>query len=205
MNSKVRDIHLDRKAVVYLRQSTLRQVREHRESTNRQYALRERALQLGWADDAIEIVDEDLGRSGSTADGCTGFQRLAEDVAHGRVGALLALEVSRLARSSADWYRLLDLAGLADVLIVDEDVVYDPRDYNDRLLLGLKGQFAAAELYWMRLRLNGGRLSKARRGEVVFGLPDWIRLDRCGEAGARSRRAGPASDPTHFRAVSAGR
>jgi DNA invertase Pin-like site-specific DNA recombinase len=171
MNSKVRDIHLDRKAVVYLRQSTLRQVREHRESTNRQYALRERALQLGWADDAIEIVDEDLGRSGSTADGRTGFQRLAEDVAHGRVGALLALEVSRLARSSADWYRLLDLAGLADVLIVDEDVVYDPRDYNDRLLLGLKGQFAAAELYWMRLRLNGGRLSKARRGEVVFGLP----------------------------------
>ena len=171
MTDKVHSIHLERKAVVYLRQSTLRQVREHRESTNRQYALRERALHLGWVDDAIDVVDEDLGRSGSTTDERTGFQRLAEDVAHGRVGALLALEVSRLARSSADWYRLLDLAGLADVLIIDEDVVYDPRDYNDRLLLGLKGQFAAAELYWMRLRLNGGRLSKARRGEVVFGLP----------------------------------
>jgi DNA invertase Pin-like site-specific DNA recombinase len=171
MSSKIRSTHLERKAVVYLRQSTLRQVREHRESTNRQYALRERALQLGWVDDRIDVVDEDLGRSGSSTNGRSGFQRLAEDVAHGRVGALFALEVSRLARSSADWYRLLDLAGLADVLIVDEDVVYDPRDYNDRLLLGLKGQFAAAELYWMRLRLNGGRLSKARRGEVVFGPP----------------------------------
>lgn len=171
MSAKIRTIHQERKAVVYLRQSSLRQVRENRESTNRQYALRERALHLGWAADAIDIIDEDLGRSGSTTDGRAGFQQLAEDVSHGRVGALFALEVSRLARSSADWYRLLDLAGLADVLIVDEDVVYDPRDYNDRLVLGLKGQFAAAELYWMRLRLNGGRLSKARRGEVMFGLP----------------------------------
>lgn len=171
MSSKVRSVHLERRAVVYLRQSTLKQVREHRESTLRQYALRERALRLGWCDDAIDVIDEDLGTSGSTTEGRAGFQRLAEDVARGRVGALFALEVSRLARSSADWYRLIDLAGLADVLIVDEDVVYDPRDHNDRLLLGLKGQFAAAELYWLRLRLNGGLLAKARRGEVTFRLP----------------------------------
>jgi DNA invertase Pin-like site-specific DNA recombinase len=162
---------LERRAVVYIRQSSLKQVREHRESTTRQYALRERARRLGWSDNAIDVIDEDLGKSGSTTEGRAGFQRLAEDVARGRVGALFALEVSRLARSSADWYRLIDLAGLADVLIADEDVVYDPRDHNDRLLLGLKGQFAAAELYWLRLRLNGGLLAKARRGEVTFRLP----------------------------------
>jgi DNA invertase Pin-like site-specific DNA recombinase len=171
MNTKIRSIHLERKAVVYLRQSSVRQVRDHRESTSRQYGLRERALQLGWSADAIEVIDDDLGQSGSSTESRRGFQRLAENVAHGRIGGLFALEVSRLARSSADWHRLLELAGLADVVIGDEDVVYDPHDYNDRLLLGLKGQFADAELYWMRLRLHGGRLSKARRGEFVFSPP----------------------------------
>jgi DNA invertase Pin-like site-specific DNA recombinase len=171
VTDKIRATHLERKAVVYLRQSSLKQVREHRESTARQYALRERAIALGWTSDAVEVIDEDLGQSGQSADWRTGFRRLAESIAQGRVGALFALEVSRFARSSADWYRLLELASLADVVIADEDVVYDPHDYNDRLLLGLKGQFADAERYWMRLRLNGGKLSKARRGEVVFNPP----------------------------------
>ncbi|WPB72629.1 recombinase family protein [Archangium violaceum] len=171
MNDKVRATHLERRAVVYLRQSTLRQVHEHRESTARQYALRQRALELGWPPERIEIIDEDMGQSGTSADRRAGFQRMAEDVAHGRVGAIFSLEVSRLARSSADWHRLLDLCGLADVLLADEQAVYTPRDYNDRLLLGLKGTMSEAELYWMRLRLQGGRLSKARRGALHLTPP----------------------------------
>jgi len=166
MNDKVRATHLERRAVVYLRQSTLRQVHEHRESTARQYALRQRALELGWPPERIDLIDEDLGQSGSSAQGRAGFQRMAEEVARGRVGALFSLEVSRLARSSADWHRLLELCGLADVLLADEQDVYTPRDYNDRLLLGLKGTMSEAELYWMRLRLQGGKLSKARRGAL---------------------------------------
>ncbi|PTL78642.1 recombinase family protein, partial [Vitiosangium sp. GDMCC 1.1324] len=171
MNDKVRATHLERRAVVYLRQSTLRQVHEHRESTARQYALRQRALELGWPPERIDIIDEDMGQSGSSADRRAGFQRMAEDVAHGRVGVIFSLEVSRLARSSADWHRLLDLCGLADVLLADEQAVYTPRDYNDRLLLGLKGTMSEAELYWMRLRLQGGRLSKARRGALHLTPP----------------------------------
>lgn len=171
MNDKVRATHLERRAVVYLRQSTLRQVHEHRESTARQYALRQRALELGWPPERIEIIDEDMGQSGTNADRRAGFQRMAEEVAHGRVGIIFSLEVSRLARSSADWHRLLDLCGLADVLLADEQAVYTPRDYNDRLLLGLKGTMSEAELYWMRLRLQGGRLSKARRGALHLTPP----------------------------------
>jgi len=168
MNDKIRPTHLDRRGTVYLRQSTLKQVHEHRESTARQYALRERAIELGWPAERVDVIDEDLGQSGSSAEQRTGFQRLAEDVTHGRVGAIFALEISRLARSSADWHRLLELCGLADVLIIDEQAVYCPRDFNDRLLLGLKGTMSEAEQYWMRLRLEGGRLSKARRGELSF-------------------------------------
>jgi DNA invertase Pin-like site-specific DNA recombinase len=171
MNDKILHTHLDRPAAVYLRQSTLKQVHEHRESTARQYALQARAIELGWAADRVDVIDEDLGQSGTSAERRQGFQRLAEAVAHGRVGAIFALEVSRLARSSADWHRLLDLCGLADVLIVDEQAIYTPRDFNDRLLLGLKGTMSEAELYWMRLRLEGGRLSKARRGELCFVPP----------------------------------
>lgn len=171
MNDKIQATHLQRRAVIYLRQSTLKQVHEHRESTARQYALRQRAVELGWAAEQIDIIDEDLGRSGASAIGRTGFQRLAEQVANGRVGAIFALEVSRLARSSADWHRLLELSALADVLIADEQAVYTPRDYNDRLLLGLKGTMSEAEQYWMRLRLQGGKLSKARRGELRLPAP----------------------------------
>lgn len=171
MNDKIQATHLERRAVVYLRQSTLKQVHEHHESTTRQYALERRARELGWPAERIDIIDEDLGQSGASTVGRTGFQRLAEQIADGRIGAIFALEVSRLARSSADWHRLLELCGLADVLIVDEQAIYTPRDYNDRLLLGLKGTMSEAEQYWMRLRLQGGRLSKARRGELRLPPP----------------------------------
>jgi DNA invertase Pin-like site-specific DNA recombinase len=171
MMVKISAEHLLRRAVVYLRQSTLKQVVENPESTRRQYDLRERALALGWAADAIEIIDEDLGRSGSTSDGRTGFRKLSEEIARGDVGAIFALDVSRLARSSADWHRLLDLCGVADVLIADDQATYDPRDHNDRLLLGIKGTMSEAELTWMRLRLRGARISKARRGEHYLAPP----------------------------------
>ena len=171
MNTKIERNHLDRQAAVYLRQSTIKQVHEHRESTERQYALTERAKELGWGAERVEVIDEDLGQSGTSIQRRNGLQRLAEDIAHGRVGAIFALEVSRLARSSADWHRLLDLCGLADVVIVDEQAVYTPRDFNDRLRLGLKGTMSEAELYWMRRRLQGGKLNKARRGELFFTPP----------------------------------
>lgn len=168
MSDKIQPSHLERHAVVYLRQSDPRQVHQHPESTARQYALQQRAAELGWPPDRIEVIDEDLGQSGASTEWRQGFKRLAEDVAHGRVGAIFALEVSRLARCSADWYRLLDLCGLADVILIDEQSAYTPRNSDDRLLLGLKGAMSEAEQTWMRLRLHGGRLNKARRGELHF-------------------------------------
>jgi DNA invertase Pin-like site-specific DNA recombinase len=177
MNEKIQATHLARKAVVYIRQSTLKQVQEHRESTARQYALSQRGADLGWQIEQVEVIDEDLGKSGASASWRTGFQHLAEDVARGRIGIIFAVEVSRLSRSSADWHRLLDLCGLADVLIADEQAVYTPRDYNDRLLLGLKGTMSEAEQYWMRLRLQGGKLSKARRGELFLFPPTGYEWD----------------------------
>ncbi len=169
---KIRAEHLSRSAYVYLRQSTMAQVVTHSESTARQYGLTNRAIDLGWRKEAVVVIDEDLGRSGQSADARTGFLRLAEDVAHGRVGAIFAIEVSRLARSSADWHRLLELCTVADVVIADEHAVYRPHaDYNDRMLLGFKGQMSEAESYWMRLRLYGAKISKARRGQLRFKLP----------------------------------
>jgi len=177
MTSKIQHSHTERQAVVYLRQSTLRQVYEHRESTVRQYALKDRALALGWPVEQVNIVDNDLGQSGSTTKGRQGFQQLSQDVSMGKVGAIFALEVSRLARSCADWHRLLELCGLADVVIVDEHAVYNPRKYDDKLLLGLKGQMSEAEQHWMRLRLQGGKLSKARRGELPLRAPPGYQWD----------------------------
>lgn len=171
MNDKIQATHLERRAVVYLRQSTLMQVHEHRESTARQYDLRRRAQELGWPAERIDLIDEDLGRSGTGTAWRSGFQKMAEEVAHGRIGIILCLEVSRLTRSSADWQQLLNVCALADVLIADEQAVYTPRDYNDRLLLGLKGTMSEAEQYWMQLRLQGGKLSKARRGELFLVPP----------------------------------
>ena len=169
--SKVAPRHLERKAFVYVRQSSMAQVQQHRESAQRQYALRERAVRLGWRVEQVETIDDDQGQSGASASGRGGFQRLVSEVALGHVGAVLGLEVSRLARSCVDWYRLLEVAALSRTLIVDEDGVYDPNHYNDRLLLGLKGTLSEAELHFLKSRMIGGRRNKARRGAFRIRLP----------------------------------
>ncbi len=171
MSNKIRMQHLERRAFVYVRQSTSRQVLENKESTARQYALVERAHALGWSDKNIEVIDEDLGRSGSSSVDRTGFARLAKAVAHGEAGAILALEVSRVARSSHDWQRLLALCGVADVVVVDEQAIYDPRNADDKLLLDFKGTMSEVELHWLRLRLYGARKCKAERGELRLAAP----------------------------------
>jgi len=170
-SNKVTAEHLRRLAYLYVRQSTLRQVHENRESTARQYDLKRRAQVLGWAADQIVVIDEDLGLSGATADNRNGFQRLVAEVGLGRVGLVMGLEVSRLARSSTDWHRLLEICALADTLILDEDGIYDPGHFNDRLLLGLKGTMSEAELHLLRARLIGGQLNKARRGDLWMKPP----------------------------------
>lgn len=171
MNGKIKSLHLERQACVYIRQSTSAQVHEHVESKQRQYALAERAVSLGWAGEAVQIVDEDQGKSGSSAQGRDGFARLANDVAHGKVGAIFALEVSRLARSSQDWQRLLSLCAVAHVVVIDEQTVYDPSHRDDKLLLDLKGAMSEQELHWLTLRMAGGRLNQARRGESYVTPP----------------------------------
>ena len=169
--SKVTAAHLKREAYLYVRQSTLRQVLENTESTQRQYALRQRAIALGWPTERVHVIDCDLGQSGASAADRAGFQELVTEVSLGHAGIVLGLEVSRLARNSADWQRLLELCALSDTLILDEDGLYNCNDFNDRLLLGLKGTMSEAELHFLRARLRGGVLSKARRGELVSPLP----------------------------------
>jgi DNA invertase Pin-like site-specific DNA recombinase/predicted DNA-binding transcriptional regulator AlpA len=169
--SKITASHLSRQAIVYLRQSSSAQVEHNRESTERQYALATKARELGWPEDRIVIIDEDLGLSGSGSVARSGFARLTAEVALARVGLVLGLEVSRLARNNADWHRLIDLAGLTDTLIGDADGIYHPALFNDRLLLGLKGTMSEAELHVLRARLNGGIRNKAQRGELRRGLP----------------------------------
>ena len=168
---KITSSHLARVAIVYLRQSSAAQVENNRESTDRQYALVNKATDLGWVADNVMVIDEDLGLSGSGAVARSGFARLTAEVALGHVGLVLGLEVSRLARNNADWYRLIDLCGLSNTLIGDADGVYHPALFNDRLLLGLKGTMSEAELYVLRARLNGGIRNKAARGELRRGLP----------------------------------
>jgi DNA invertase Pin-like site-specific DNA recombinase len=169
--AKVAATHLRRTAVVYVRQSSVSQLERNRESTDRQYALAERAVSLGWPREAVRVIDADLGVSGSRGSVRSGFSELTSMVALGKVGIVLALEVSRLARSNTDWYRLLDLAGLTDTLLADTDGVYHPGLFNDRLTLGLKGTMAEAELHVLRARLDGGIRNKAVRGELRRGLP----------------------------------
>jgi DNA invertase Pin-like site-specific DNA recombinase len=171
VHQKVQATHLQRNAYLYVRQSTLRQVIENAESTQRQYALRQHAVALGWPLERIIIIDTDLGQSGAAAIDREGFQRLATEVSLGRAGIVLGLEVSRLARNSADWHRLLEVCALTATLILDEDGVYDPAHFNDRLLLGLKGTMSEAELHVLRARLRGGILNKARRGELAVRPP----------------------------------
>jgi DNA invertase Pin-like site-specific DNA recombinase len=169
--SKIKPSHTQRTAFVYVRQSTPSQVEYNRESTARQYALADKACQLGWSKEQVIIVDEDLGLSGASADKRSGFARLISEVAMARVGIVLGLEVSRLARNNADWYHLLELCGITDTLIGDNDGVYHPALFNDRLLLGLKGTMSEAELHIIRARLDGGIRNKAARGELRRGLP----------------------------------
>jgi len=171
MSEKLQQSHLRRQAVVYVRQSTASQLERNRESTDRQYALVERAVELGWVRESVTVIDEDLGLSGSGTADRAGFARLTAEVALGHVGLVLGLEVSRLARNNADWYRLLDLCGMTDTLIGDSDGLYHPADFNDRLVLGLKGTMSEAELHVLRARLNGGIRNKAARGELRRGLP----------------------------------
>ncbi|MDH3663398.1 MAG: recombinase family protein [Alphaproteobacteria bacterium] len=168
---KVTTSHQRRDALVYIRQSTMNQIEAHRESTARQYALVDQAKALGWHPDQIIVIDEDLGLSGASASHRSGFNRLTADVALGRVGIVLGLEVSRLARNNTDWYRLLDLCGMTDTLIGDGDGVYHPRGFNDRLVLGFKGTMSEAELHMLRERLDGGIRNKAARGELRRALP----------------------------------
>ncbi|HKS53084.1 MAG TPA: recombinase family protein [Pseudonocardiaceae bacterium] len=169
--SKVAGTHLRRAAVVYVRQSSASQLERNRESTDRQYGLVERAVGLGWSRQAVRVIDADLGVSGAQGSSRSGFTELTSLVALGQVGIVLALEVSRLARSNSDWYRLLDLAGLTDTLLADADGVYHPGLFNDRLTLGLKGTMAEAELHVLRARLDGGIRNKAERGELRRALP----------------------------------
>lgn len=168
---KVEARHLKRKAYLYVRQSTLRQVMENQESTKRQYALRDNAVRLGWEVEEVVVIDEDQGRSGASSENRTGFQRLVSDVGTGQAGLVMGLEFSRLARNSSDWHRLLEICALSDTLLLDEDGLYDPAHFNDRLLLGLKGTMSEAELHVLKARLQGGVRAKARRGELVCPLP----------------------------------
>lgn len=174
MNEKMQKItadHLKRNAYLYVRQSTIRQVFENTESTKRQYALREQVVRLGWPIERIIIIDSDLGQSGASSTDREGFKRLVSEVGMGRAGIVIGLEVSRLARNSSDWHRLLEICALTKTLILDEDGIYDPGYFNDRLLLGLKGTMSEAELHILKGRLQGGILSKARRGELECPIP----------------------------------
>ena len=198
---KISATHLSRQAYLYVRQSTLRQVMENTESTKRQYALGERAVALGWKPDQVVVIDSDLGLSGADADRA-GFQRLVAAVGMGEVGIVLGLEVSRLARNSSDWHRLLEICALADTLICDEDGLYDPAIFNDRVLLGMKGQISEFELHFLRARMRGGIHAKARRGELALALPAGLVRDHHGQVTldpqrGRTRRRAAAVQHLH--------
>ena len=171
VSTKVQKHHHQRCAIVYVRQSTAQQVRQNKESTARQYGLAQRAMELGWLDSQIEVIDEDQAHSGRTSEKRLGFQRLLAEVSLNHVGLILGLEMSRIARCNKDWHHLLELCGIFDTLLADQDGIYDPTDYNDRLVLGLKGTMSEAELHILRGRLNEGRRNKARRGELCSRLP----------------------------------
>jgi DNA invertase Pin-like site-specific DNA recombinase len=178
---KLQDWHLDRTAIVYIRQSTPQQVLDHQESTARQYALVDRAVALGWTRDRVITIDDDLGKSGQSIEGRPGFQRLLAEVALDRVGLILGLEMSRLARSCKDWHQLLELCARFRVLLADADGVFDPTEHSDRLVLGLQGMMNEAELHVLKARMYQGKLNKARRGELFSIAP--IGYVRCPERG----------------------
>src|SRR5580698_5321303 len=168
---KITREHQQRLAIIYIRQSTPQQFERNQESTKLQYGLVDRALQYGWARETIVVIDDDLGRSGATVEGRLGFQRLVAEVSLGHVGLVLGIEMSRLARSCRDWHQLLEICALFDTLIGDADGIYDPANYNDRLLLGLKGTMSEAELHILKARMLAGRKNKAGRGELGKPVP----------------------------------
>jgi DNA invertase Pin-like site-specific DNA recombinase len=168
---KILPSHRERLAVIYVRQSTAQQVLNHEESTRLQYGLVSRAQALGWPEEMILVIDDDLGKSAASSSGRVGFQRLVSEVSLGHVGMILGVEMSRLARSSKDWHQLLEICALFGTLISDLDGVYDASQYNDRLLLGLKGTMSEAELHIIKQRMHQGKLSKAQRGELAFAVP----------------------------------
>ena len=170
-SAKIRDTHLQRLAIVYIRQSTPHQVLHHRESSARQYALVNHVVTLGWPRERVVLIDEDQGQSGKSAEHRTGFHRLLAEVSMQHVGLIMGLEMSRLARSSRDWHHLLELCAVFGTILGDEDGIYNPNDSNDRLLLGLKGTISEFELVTMRNRLDRGRLNKAQRGELFHRAP----------------------------------
>jgi len=179
-HQKVRAEHLKRDAYLYIRQSTIQQVFHNTESTQRQYALKQRAIALGWPAERVIIIDGDQGQSGASAVDREGFQKLVAEVGLGHAGIVLGLEVSRLARNCSDWHHLLEICGLTGTLILDEDGLYDPSQFNDRLLLGLKGTMSEAELHVLRARLQGGIRNKARRGELRIPVPVGLLYDTQG-------------------------
>src|SRR6266853_870259 len=178
--SKLRPTHLTRDAYIYVRVSTLTQVRESTESLQRQYELADRAMTLGWSSQQVVIIDDDLGITGADASARDGFKNLVADVGLGKAGIILGIEVSRWARSNAAWYQLLDLCALTDTLIADAAGLYHPADFNDRLVLGLKGTMAEAELHLIRNRLTAGLKHKAAKGELQQGLPVGFNYDADG-------------------------
>jgi DNA invertase Pin-like site-specific DNA recombinase len=180
-STKLRNAHLTRPALVYVRQSTLIQVRANTASTARQYQLAQRAQALGWPEHLVVVIDQDQGRSGASSTGRDGFEYLIAEVGLGRAGAVLCLEASRLARSSSDWYRLIEICALTDTLVIDEDGIYDPGQYNDRLLLGFRGTMSEAELHWLHCRLVGGKLEKAQHGTLRWRLPVGLVYDAAGQ------------------------
>jgi len=171
ITGKIQPHHTSKQAYVYLRQSTTGQVQFNQESTQRQYALQNKAQQMGWPQAFIRILDGDLGISGTSSANREDFKTLVADVSMGKVGAVFALEVSRLSRSGADWHRLLELCAMTDTLIIDEDGCYNLSDFNDQMILNFKGTMSQAEIHYIRARLEGGKIHKAKKGELKFGLP----------------------------------
>ncbi len=174
---KVQADHLDRQALIYVRQSTLMQVLKNTGSKIRQYDLGQRALELGWPPERIVVIDEDQGTSGTSFSERDGFEQVVAEVGLGRTGAVFYLEASRLARSCSNWYRLIEICALTRTLVVDEEGVYEPGQYNDRLLLGIKGAMSESELHWLHNRLLGGKLAKAQLGQLRLPLPTGLVYD----------------------------
>ena len=200
-SSKIQPRHRDRMAEVYVRQSNPQQVKDHKESGALQYELFRLATDLGWSPDRVEVIDDDQGHTAEFAEGRLGFQRLLAEVSLDHVGLIVGIEMSRLARSCKDWYQLLETCSLFGTILADQDGIYDPSDYNDRLLLGLKGTMSEAELHLLRQRMEQGRRHKARRGAILQSRADRLCVSPIRRGGVRPRSSGASGGPTGVRQV----